>query len=62
MSVALTPVSPPSGAPAPPVDPALEAAFRAGYGAGGDAYANERRYKPFLIEDEAVTAWAKQPR
>lgn len=60
MSVAFAPVNSPLEAVSPEVDPAIEAAFRAGYGMGGDAYSNERRYKPFLIEDEALASWASQ--
>lgn len=37
-----------------------EDAFRAGYGMGGEAYQQERRRRPFLIEDEALQAWLAQ--
>lgn len=38
----------------------VDAVFRAGYGAGGDAVQKERRNRPFLLEDEALDQWKQQ--
>lgn len=38
----------------------VESAFREGYGIGADGAQNERRRKPFKLEDEAWDQWLKQ--